>query len=671
MVMTGGYSDPVGLLTVDLPTARAEGREAALPDPDVDAVHITVQARGLMQDPQSDDSGYVTLYETERAFSSDPEAALTVDLSWTDVHDARTLAAATGPVVLPTARDVRLRLAARGREDTVLAYFGADDIRHGPAVTLDLRAESRDETALFAQDTPGHRFSAVLLQPDPPVDSPVAAAQRAGGDGGQRPADIATRLAAHLGLAYDGRAFRGLPGRRTVFGCSGALRHLIGPDGASIAFASPSDLARRWLCVVRLRLDRDWTWDGVAYDGITVLRDGTPVGAFAPGRSVSAEALHLPDGVGEPDRGATDLVFFDAVEPHPAPGAFPDVQHPVYRVETVFQGSPTADPAVNLGIALPVAVAPSQVPRVVSAGIALSPYERSADYASTAPRRRMLWLELDRPPDDPHDAYFARVLAVAPDPLLSRPRFVSEEEPVSVAEPPMPVDPEWIRVVVEGQSDDRAGLDAMQPLIPSSDSPHHFLLPLPPGTGPDDPALFGFYTYELRVGHATVWSTAQGRFGPPLRVTGVQHPPPQLSCAALRDTSGITVSAPFAVPVATGAVVQAAPPRSALWVLLYAQAVQVDGQDRRNILLGRKPASWSEQGFSESPWSTPFGTATFSDAEVRATLREFGFAEGAPLSALAVEVLHGEDWSPDPLGSGLGTERVLRSSTLTPVPMIC
>lgn len=35
------------------------------------------------------------------------------------------------------------------------------------------------------------------------------------------------------------------------------------------------------------------------------------------------------------------------------------------------------------------------------------------------------------------------------------------------------------------------------------------------------------FTYELRVGHADDrWCTAHGRWGPPLRIAGVQHPPP-------------------------------------------------------------------------------------------------------------------------------------------------
>jgi hypothetical protein len=82
----------------------------------------------------------------------------------------------------------------------------------------------------------------------------------------------------------------------------------------------------------------------------------------------------------------------------------------------------------------------------------------------------------------------------------------------------------------------------MQPLLPT-DSPRHFLLPLPPGLIPESPELFGFFTYEFRIGRRVGWSTAQGRFGRPLRVTGVQHPAPTLRCEVVRHRIGIEVSA--------------------------------------------------------------------------------------------------------------------------------
>ncbi len=145
--------------------------------------------------------------------STDPSEQLTLDLSWTDIHDVTTLVAlASGPLLLPTARNLRVLASALGRADPQQNYFGADDVRLGPAVTVDLRKHSADETALFAPDLPTHRFSAVYPQPEPPIDATVLFAQRASGAGGQRPSDVSTHLAAQLGLVNDGLMLRARPG---------------------------------------------------------------------------------------------------------------------------------------------------------------------------------------------------------------------------------------------------------------------------------------------------------------------------------------------------------------------------------------------------------------------------------------------------------------------------
>jgi hypothetical protein len=658
---TGAYSDPVAELLADLPTAKAEGREVGLPDPDVDRVQIVVEAQGLAQDPVAADGGYQPIYQTTRPFPSDLRMPLILTLAWEDVPDVAAITAPdTGAVVLPTARNVRLRLSALGRDDPHHDYFGADDVRFGPATSVDVRKHSADERLLFGPDLPTHRFQALFLQPDPAVDPTVLFAQRAAGNLGLRPTDAPTRLAAALELRNDGTTLRSRPGRRAVFGCAAGLRHVIGPDGASISFASHADLTQHWLVALRLVLARDWTWDGLTHQGILVERDGAEVGRFGPGRNVGVDALD------HPDRASTDLVFFDVIDPKPAPGTFPDVLHPTYTIRADLLGTPRQDAALSLDIRLPVTTPPAHGAQVVSAGIAMSPYVRSQDYSQTEPRRRALWLELDRPPDDPHDRYFGRVLRISPDPILS----ALGQSVAETADPPLPVDPELLRTVVQNQSDDRAGLGAMQELI-GSDSPVHFMLPLPPGLEDSAPELFGFFTYELRVGHKSVWSTAQGRFGTPLRVTGVQHPAPQLSCMVVRNSMGITVSAPFALPVIDGRPVQPVPPKSQIWVLLYAQAEQVDGNDRRNVLLSRKPAPWSRQTFHQARASNEYGTGTFSDAEVRLALDALGFHDGAPLSIVAVELLPNDAYVQDPLGADLGTQRILRTSALTPVPAVC
>ncbi len=113
--------------------------------------------------------------------------------------------------------------------------------------------------------------------------------------------------------------------------------------------------------------------------------------------------------------------------------------------------------------------------------------------------------------------------------------------------------------------------------------------------------MFGFFTYELRVGHyqytdtsgqhtdgESVWTTAQGRFGRTLRATGIQHPAPTLTCTVNRDEEKVYATAPYAVAVQNGTNVTADPPRTELWGLLYAQVKQADNKDFRNILLDDK-----------------------------------------------------------------------------------
>jgi hypothetical protein len=199
-------------------------------------------------------------------------------------------------------------------------------------------------------------------------------------------------------------------------------------------------------------------------------------------------------------------------------------------------------------ITVPIARPPRDLPAIASVGIARPVVaEPAADgsYASTPPMPKSLWIEFEEPlvvnrkQPDQGLKYFGRVLGYGPDPLItplqSIPWFGK------FPEPPLPVDPEWIRVIHPGQSADRAGYDAMTELVPAEaaspgESIRHWLLPLPPGVDADSPALFGFWTYELRVGYGgDHWTTARARFGRALRVTGVQHPAPEIVCNVYRS----------------------------------------------------------------------------------------------------------------------------------------
>lgn len=640
-------------LIADLPNATVGKRGVGLPDPDVADVQVEVQ----VQCP-GEATGFRTLYTVTRPFPPGPGDALTLDLAWVDVANAFSIAApAAGAIKLPTARRVRLVLAAVAASKP--NYYGTEDVRTGQATKLLVADNSRDETALLAAAST-EMILGMFLQPDVNVDAAVAAAQQGAGQGLAAPQNSLGRLAAALDLEPFQLGLRAKPGHRVLFGCAPALRNVIGPDGASIKFTTLGDITRHWVVAIRLDLERDWTWEGLSY--LVVERGGTEVGRLWPHAAVGQEALSPPQ------RNRSNLVFLDAIDPKPAGGAFPAELHLEYKVTPVFRAAPASfDPPQNVSLHLPITTTPAQMPKLVSVGLAQSDYSRDADYASTAARTKMLWLEFDQALQDPHDLYFGRVLAVAPDPALT-----DTVDTPDLPEPPLPIDPEPIRVISPGQSDDQAGLNAMQALL-ATDSPRHFLLPVPNGYSADSPDLFGFFTYEFRVGHAVGWTTAQGRFGRPLRVTGVQHPTPTLLCSVQRWPVGIEVSAPFAAPVLNTVSVQPVPPLSEMWFLLYAQVHQADDADRRNLLLSRRRGRVLRErwAYTERGDRSLSGTATWSQTEIVGMLSSFLLDPHTPLSCIAVETLPGTEPNLDPVGIGLGYERFLRTSPLTPLPAQC
>ena len=106
----------------------------------------------------------------------------------------------------------------------------------------------------------------------------------------------------------------------------------------------------------------------------------------------------------------------------------------------MFRAAPAQlDPPQSLTLHLPITTPPVQIPKLVAVGLAQSEYARSADYSRTNPRTRMLWLEFDQPVQDPHDIYLGRVLAIAPDPVLTDAPNTPDQ-----AEPPLPIDAEPI-----------------------------------------------------------------------------------------------------------------------------------------------------------------------------------------------------------------------------------
>ena len=656
LLYTGAHSfaDLEAGLDADLLAGRQA--EPGLPDPDVLSLQIRLEVRALQGEP----AAWWPLYETQRVFDAE---TLTLDLQPIDLPTLDGLAALqpdAGALLVPAARELRLVLVALGRDDA--GYFASDATRQGAPVVVELRAAAQAEDSLFAADPVLRSFFFRAAGGNPAVPRPLA------------------RLAQELGLDASGLTLTGRAGTRTVLGCASALRHVLSPECAALTLASDTDLAQRWINVLQLTLARDWTWCALAPMGLAVQRrlsrpgqadEVALAGSLTLPQVVAASALPQVAGdARDPQRAFSQLVFIDAIDPKPQPGQFPTELTVTYEISALLRDGLPAPAPLQMAVLLPVTTPPVQVPQLVSAGIALSPHLATADYAATAQRQRMLWLEFDGPPADPQDAYFVRVLACAADPLLT-----DEDVPETKPEPALPLDPEWLRMVATGQPRDDNGLQAMQPLLQPAHSGAQYLIPLPDGLNPASPELLGLFTYEVRLGHAGGrWSTAQGRFGAPLRVAGVQHPPPPLACQAARGSNAVQVRAPFATPVQGGRHVRPRLPKTRLWAVLYARVQQADAAAWRNLMLLRAPLFplGDPQFVRPDNAAAPllFGEGVFALALVQQALLRHGLAPDAPLTTLVVEFQTEPDID-DPLGRNLGHARMLRTSPLVPVPPAC
>ncbi|KIX11756.1 hypothetical protein [Dethiosulfatarculus sandiegensis] len=674
-------------------TDPAAGESPGLPDPDATMVEICVQAAGLDLDTGNDrqeSPPLRTVYTTTREFPADSSQELWLEFEYQDVNDISQLSCpASGALPLPTARDLVLTLTPLAKEDPGLDYFGSQEARRGRATDVSVRSTSKDEQKLFVDELSSDRLRAVLLEPDEKDTPSLLARLAAMGRGEESDSHMMGRLALELDLDLRGLTLTGRPGVRTVIGCSKAIAHTLAPDNSSITFNSKADLADIWLNVLTFGLDRDWTWDGLKNIAFEVTRQGADkVGTLFLPKSVNPLVLKNPDrNPNRPDRTCTRFIFFDALDPKPQKSDLPSELEAAYTVTPLFKNEPEdKDGPLTVSLKLPVAAKPTQTPKLASAGVALSPYTRAEDYSYSQAREQALWLEFEQEPQNPLDTYFARMLSHAPDPMLTK--GLEVENP---PEPALPIPEEPVRVIRPGQSADKAGLGAMQRLVPT-DSPRHYILPLPPGLTADSPEMLGFFVYEVRLGHYAdtgqeppdfVWSTARARFGPPLRVKGVQHPKPVLHCQVDNTNDGVLASAEHAVAVHNGGKIKLSPPATDMWIMLYTQVAQIDGEDHRNILLTRRQAkvlkTWQSGsttmeaaanfGLTKDPRPTAY--AGFSHTEIREFLTGLGLPRDAPLSVLAVECLPERDRPADPLGQDLGDVRILRVSPLVPVPQIC
>ncbi len=786
------------------PPTDAAPFQAAVLDPDVVTLEIIVEAQAPTHDtgdtssmadantppgPGDLDGIFRVVYNWHIDFPaiSTPVAVgvstpieLTLQPTLMNQIDSPILPSAAQPAVLPipTGRNVRLRLRGLGQPDPNELYFGNSLARTGLTADLRVRYEAPSEEGVIANGNLDQQLQAFYLrnldqsnQQDILSTAVVDAIRQGGGTWTRQDLVNLTNtltpaastplqlLSSALNLPISGLTLSAPPGKRILFGAQSSLRHTLPQDRSNITFSTQKDLINHWIVVHRLTLDRDWTWRGLAQNGAGQIAFslvgatysaslGTPTPTLAalgqidlPG-VVSSLAVQQ---IGDPNqRDTTELIFFSTIDSTVGLDGFPSPTEGSYQLLATLTGNPTTQIELwNGDIVVPITANPRQIPQLVSAGIAESPYVAAPDYSSTTQRQRALWLEFDQPPKDPDDAYFIRVINYGPDPLLiSNPFDMQSSDDI-----PIPLDPEPVRHITPDSANDDAGLAAMTQLKPSGSSPVHFLVPLPGAISPSALDLFGFWTYELRCGHLQ-WSTAQGRYGRAFRVAGVQHPCPPLTANVERintkPSNGgakqpcIVASADLAQTVLNGQSLTAkSAPQTQIWFLLYAQLRRADGGAYRNLLLSKlqgiqpvtKRVTTNVAGIAQQQAITV--RAAFSQAQIDKILAEFRLPFNTPLSVLAVELFNNEflvireqdfDNAPnldvsskakllrsvssasdkttggstatslatpttsdevstrataaavaidDPLGQELGSQRILRTSPLTPVRAIC
>jgi hypothetical protein len=776
------------------PPANAAPFQAAVLDSDVVTLEVIVEAQAPTHDtgnvpsladaetppsPGDLDGNFRVVYTwyvdfpilpTPVAVGASTPLQLTLQPTVINQIDSYKRPASLPPTVLPipTGRNVRLRLRGLGTPDANNDYFGNSIAATGLISDLRLRFEVPTETGVIADGNLDQQLQAFYLRDlDQSGQQQIVsnAVLDAIAEGGKKwplqsyknlantlnpPASTPVQLlASALELQVNSLTLSAPPGQRILFGAQSSLRHTVPQDRSSITFSSHKDLINHWIVVHQLILDRDWTWSGLAQNGAGQIAF-TFMGATAPAPDEIPPAQPTLSALGQvtlpgvvsslatqqgasDQRDSTRIVFFSTIDSTVAPADFPAPTEGFYQLQATLTGSPTTPVELwSSQIMVPITAPPRQIPQLVSAGIAESPYVAASDYSSTTQRQRALWLEFDQPPLDSNDAYFLRVLNYGPDPLLISDPFDLPSAP----DTPISLDPEPIRTITPDSANDDAGLGAMTQLLPSGSSKVHFMVPLPGAVSPSALGLFGFWTYELRCGHLQ-WSTAQGRFGRPLRVAGVQHPCPPLVADVERihavpygggpQQPCICATANLAQTVLNGqSLTSVRNLQTQIWFLLYAQLRRVDGGAYRNLLLTKLQGILPNPDIVRKDYATILqqqaipATAAFPQALIDDILYELRLPGNTPLSVLAVELFNREslvisdggfsaevldgtaaaassaqdssipaagsspDASPvasqlrqqtlivnDPLGRELGSQRILRVSPLTPVRAVC
>lgn len=696
VVYTGKYDDPVALLHKSIeqqlqPNGSNSHKNVVIgiADPDVVSVEIKVEVETLKMDNLRGDSGrdnFITLYTTTRNFKEGFEEELELTFKYKDIdklkfdepfeHNSSEIDA---PIVLPTSRNIRVSLRAKCEEDA--NYWGNTasvevNSHLGKTTVLSMRKNSINESDLLSETDAARVLQGIFLQPDPVFpNSGKISIDKVLPTGDGMP-NILQRLAKQLEVSCNNdpknMTLTAEKGERIQFWCSNFIAHTLSPDKSSITFAGKNELTNKWLVATTIKINRDWTWDGLETLAFTIerktKRNDAPNGQNIEMRDIGYRQIGDVDmrriasfqaiQAGEDrkvHRVYTRIVFIDAIDPLPAKDKLVDTIEVKYRIKPILKNGIALSDEVfeTQNLLLPATVKPSGTPKIIGSGIAFSPYIKDDNYSRTEARRKYLWLEFDQKPKDDRDALFARQVGYSPDQLISNnhPSLFKVEE-----DAPLPINPEYTRVITPASGQEHSGLKAMRKMQKSNNKEedykdrHFYLLPLPEGLHHESPELFGFHTYEFRFGHTDqLWCTAQGRFGRSFRLTGLQHPAPTLLCSVKRENNKINVSAPYAMAVSNGKNVTANPPRTSIWTLVYAQVAQADGKEFRNILIHEIKLEHEREKSYRDPKTggiiTPkyrgrpqYAAGSFETEEIVERLKRYGLPEDASLSILCVEV---------------------------------
>jgi hypothetical protein len=74
----------------------------------------------------------------------------------------------------------------------------------------------------------------------------------------ETPSDLFSRPGNQLDLPAADLTLSSPLGRRTVFGCSSELRHILNPDGSAVRFDSKADQVQRWIVPVKCPPEAAW-----------------------------------------------------------------------------------------------------------------------------------------------------------------------------------------------------------------------------------------------------------------------------------------------------------------------------------------------------------------------------------------------------------------------------